>query len=342
MTENAAKPANEGVKVKDMETVKAIPSKKTRTIWVYTTVVFAIFSAFLLAYNASTTGLLTGTAPVGDANAIANKTVNYINNYLLSAGSTAQFVNVTAERGLYKIVINVGGTEYNSYVTTDGTMLFPSALDISTTPAEPTTTTTPKVEQNITKSDKPKVDLYVMSFCPYGNRGEDTLYPVYTLLKDKVEWNIHYIVSVSGTTVSSLHGQPEVDQNIREVCVKRDYGMDAYWKFVEYVNKNCGSDGSCWKDAAKAAGADANKVQACFDKDGLTLMKAEADATTAAGASGSPTMFINGVETTAVYQYGQSNVYKDTICSAFNTPPAECATVLENAVATTASSGSCG
>jgi len=346
--ENADKGA-EGVKVKDMETSKsAAPSKRARTIWVYTTVVFAIFSIFLLAYNASTTGLLTDASTTGLLTAspsvaenpqdVANKSIGYINSYLLGAGSTATLVNVTTEKGLYKIVLNIGGKEYDSYVTTDGALLFPSTVDMTQTPAQTTDqTTTP---QNITKSDKPTVDLYVMSFCPYGNKAEDTLYPVYSLLKDKVDWSIHYIVSANGDAISSLHGQPEVDEDKREVCVKRDYGLDAYWKFVEYVNKNCGSDGSCWKDAAKDAGADADKVQACFDKDGLALLKAEAAATSAAGASGSPTMFINGVTTQSVYQYGQSDAYKDTICSAFTTAPSECATALNNTASTV--SGSCG
>ena len=164
------------------------------------------------------------------------------------------------------------------------------------------------------------------------------MYPVYQLLKDKVEWKIHYIVSVDGTTVNSLHGQPEVDQDIREVCVKRDYGMDAFWKFMTYVNDNCGSNGACWEDAAKAAGADANKIKECLIKDGITLMKAEAEASSTAGASGSPTLIINGVKTNSVYSYGQSDTYKETICNAFNTAPSTCSTKLSSS-SSTASSG---
>lgn len=43
------------------------------------------------------------------------------------------------------------------------------------------------------KSDKPELQFYVMSFCPYGNQMEDTLRPVFDLLKDKVTLTPHYI-----------------------------------------------------------------------------------------------------------------------------------------------------
>ncbi|MBN2458349.1 hypothetical protein JXB31_04430 [Candidatus Woesearchaeota archaeon] len=195
--------------------------------------------------------------------------------------------------------------------------------------------------ESIPKSEKPKVELYVMSFCPYGNMAENTMLPVYELLKDKVEWDIHYIVAVQDDTVRSLHGQPEVDQNIREVCVKRDYGMDAFWSFVTYVNNNCGSDGSCWEAAAEAAGADADKIQECFDDDGLELMKAEAEATNKAGASGSPTMLVNSQRSNYVYKYSQPDYYKKAICAGFSTEPSVCSNVISTTASTAPQGGSC-
>lgn len=44
-----------------------------------------------------------------------------------------------------------------------------------------------------TKVDKPQLDFYVMSFCPYGNQMETTLRPVFDLLGDKVEIRPRYI-----------------------------------------------------------------------------------------------------------------------------------------------------
>lgn len=266
----------------------------------------------------------------------SEKTLDFINNQLL-VGTKATIDSIEDTGSLYKIKLNVADQAYDSYLTKDGQLLFPTAIDMT----EKTDTTQKKTEpENIPKTDKPKIELFIMGFCPYGNRAEDTMLPVYNLLKDKVEWNIHYIVSVSGTQINSLHGQPEVDEDEREACVLSESGIGAWWTFTTYVNNKCGSDGSCWKDAAKEAKLDSTKIETCVKSKGLSLMEAEAKATDAAGASGSPTLKINGVGSSSVYKYGDSDAYKEAICSAFNTPPQECSETLTSS-AQTSTGGSC-
>ena len=199
---------------------------------------------------------------------------------------------------------------------------------------EPTASTTP------VKTDKPVVDLYVMSFCPYGNQAEDTMKPVFTLLKDKATFNVHYIVSVNGNDVQSLHGAPEVVQNEREACVLKNYDTSKWFDFVTYVNTNCGSSGSCWEAGATALGIDKAKINTCVTTEGVALMQANDIASSTAGASGSPTMIINGVQSSAVYQYGNAEAYKQAICGSFNTAPSECSTALGTTTSASAG-GSC-
>ncbi|MFW6449904.1 MAG: hypothetical protein ACOCZ6_02520 [Nanoarchaeota archaeon] len=182
---------------------------------------------------------------------------------------------------------------------------------------------------DIPEKDQPTVDLYVMSFCPYGNKAEDTISPVYELLKDKVDFDVHYIVSVDGDNIESLHGTPEVEQNKREVCVKENYGMDKFLEFVTYVNENCGGDGECWEDGAQEAGLDVSEIEQCADERGVELMKEEAEKSEEAGATGSPTMLINDQKTDMVYNYGQPNSYLDAICAGFSSEPAECQEQIE-------------
>lgn len=239
--------------------------------------------------------------------------------------------------GFYQFKISLMGQEFTSCLSTDGKHLISNCAGIDLTQQIPEQQQQPAPE--IPKKEKPIVDLFVMSFCPYGNKAEDTMLSVYELLKEKVDWNIHYIVDVNGDNVRSLHGQPETDQNIREVCVLNEYGLSKLWKFMTYVNKNCGSDGSCWEKAAEETKISADKIQTCFEEKGLELMKKEAEATNKAGASGSPTMVINGVKSTAVYQYGNSEAYKQEICSAFTAPPKECEELLS--AAQTTAGGSC-
>ncbi|MBS3141368.1 hypothetical protein J4405_04460 [Candidatus Woesearchaeota archaeon] len=299
--------------------------------------------AFILVISLFTSGLglsnVTGNAVKSDDIKVS------VSNLLAEMPSitSAVVTDVKEQNGLYLVTATINSQPAEIYVSKDGTLLFPSAIPIAetlTSLATQDTTNQDTTPEVLPKADKPKVDLYVMSFCPYGNQAEDTMLPVYNMLKDKVEWNMHYIVNVDGTTVNSLHGQLEVDQNEREACVLNDYGLDTWWKFATYVNKNCGRDGSCWKVGATTLGLDSAKIESCVASKGLEYMKANEQASVEAGAQGSPTMLINGVETTVVYQYGDSEAYKQVICSAFNNAPSECTQVLTTATSASAG-GSC-
>lgn len=271
----------------------------------------------------------------------------FINGSLMQPGSKAQIGEIVVDMGMFKIPVTIGEgeqkQEINSYMSLDGKKFFPSApMDIEETKQKiaDEKTATAEAEKEIPKTIKPVVDLYVMAFCPFGNKAEDTIKPVYDLLKNKVDFNFHYIVSSQGDKINSLHGEPEVVQNEREACVLKNNGKDKWMGFVTYVNKNCGSDGACWEAGAKSLSIDSTKITACVISEGASLMKANEKKSTEAGATGSPTMKINGVDTKAVYEYGNSESYKKVICGAFEKAPAECMKVLESATATTAG-GSC-
>lgn len=277
--------------------------------------------------------------------AATEKAMAFINENLLGPGMTASLKEASDEGKVYKVHLEVKEGEnilgeFDSYTSKDGKFVFPEGYDLDATTA-PTTQNGDNTSAEIPKSDKPNVELFVMSFCPYGNQAEDTTLPVYNLLKDKVNWNIHYIVSVNDGAVASLHGQPEVDENEREACVLQESGIDKWWQFVTYVNSNCGSDGSCWQTAAENAGLDASAINDCVSSKGLSLMTDEAAAANAAGVSGSPTLIINGVETSSVYQYGNSQAYLDAICSGFNSAPQECSQQLVTEGNVPSNEGSC-
>lgn len=272
-----------------------------------------------------------------------NKTEEFIKNNLVAPGTEITIKELVVENGLYKATVNVGQQEIVSYLTKDGKKFFPQVMDIAEVEAKTEETKKQEEEEvnkEMPKADKPVVDLFVMSFCPYGNKAEDTMKPVYDLLKNKAEFNFHYIVNSNGEEIQSLHGAPEVLQNEREACVLKDSGKDKWFALVTYVNKNCGSDGACWEAGAKAAGLNVAKINACVQAQGVALMKADEKKSTDAKASGSPTMLINGTSTKAVYQYGNSEAYKKAICDTFTTAPEECAKTLSAETSAT-SGGNC-
>jgi len=279
------------------------------------------------------------------------KIENFIQGNLLAAGVEFSIEDISEENGLYKmkIVVSANGQEQkvDSYISKDGKLFFPSgAIDIDemTEQAQKLKAAAEEAkiaeQKEIPKNAKPEVDLYVMSFCPFGNKAEDTMKPVYELLKNKINFNIHYIVQSDGDKIHSLHGEKEVIQNEREVCVLKNYGMDKWFGFSSYVNTNCGSDGACWEAAAKNLGVSVEKIKNCVSVEGVSLMKAEAKISTEAGASSSPAMKINGVSTRVVYQYGNAEEYKKAICDSFEKMPVECSKELSSQT-DTASGGSC-
>lgn len=57
----------------------------------------------------------------------------------------------------------------------------------------PKSTTPSTGSFSVTKSDKPELAFYVMSFCPYGNQVEEILKPVFDLMGQKAEIKPQYI-----------------------------------------------------------------------------------------------------------------------------------------------------
>ena len=310
---------------------KSMTEKIRENPWVLSTFILGILAVILI--GAVFSGFLTGH--VISKERAANNLVAYLDKNI---DSSITLVNVTEEAGLYLATVSYKGESVPVYVTKDGSS-YTTVLNTMAT-ANPSSSSPSSTPTTVPKTEKPSIELYVMGFCPYGNEAEKTMQSVYNLLKDKVDWKIHFIVSVSGSTVNSLHGPNEVTEDEREACVIKNYGVGTWFTFANYVNNNCGSNGSCWQDAAKVANVDVNTINSCVTSNGLDLMKAEETASNAAGATGSPTFIINGVQSNSIYQYGNSETYKGAICSAFNNVPSECSQKLTSASST--ASGSCG
>lgn len=307
-------------------------SKPWPNVWMITTfAVLAVFAAslFLSTQNGGITGAFTAGLSSQQA---AEKAMGYINNDLLGGQSTAVLVNVTEKSGLYLVTFKVDTQMYATYVSKDGKYLFPQSLDMAEVSAPAATT-------EAVTSAVPTVQMFVMSFCPYGQQAEAGLKPVADLFGAKVTFEPHFIVSVSGDTVSSLHGQYEVNEDMRQAVILKHYGASTFWKYVDYLNNNCNKDNvdACWKDAAKASSVDTAKVGSWVTSEGLDLMKAEAALTSQLGVTGSPTIFING------QSYGggdrSPSAFQAAICSAFTSKPAECSQTLSTS--TGAASGNC-
>ncbi len=189
--------------------------------------------------------------------------------------------------------------------------------------------------KNHTTADKIRVELFVMSQCPFGVAAEKTLLPLVRKYGDKIDFSLHFIaqdeemqkeIEKSGEPVTtggggcsgspdkgvgpffSLHGQPEVDEDLRQVAIARHYPKE-YFNYLLCRADNF-KDNEGWKKCAADTGIDAKRL--------ADLMKAPetAEAFTASfqkawglGIGSSPTVLVNGkrypgrVETMAINRY---------------------------------------
>jgi glutaredoxin len=312
-------------------------------LWMITTAVLGIaFVVILLLF------LQSGSAGTSSASVSAEvcgaQMIAYINNNFVQPGTQAVFQNAVEKNGVYQINTTYQNNTISVFATTDCNLLFLDYVDVKNTTPVPTTTSTSATTP--IKSAVPTVDLYVMSFCPYGVQAENSLKPVVDLLGSKADFTVRYIASVQGndiSNVSSLHGPNEAKEDARQLCIMQQY-PDLYWSYLMQINKQCYSQASnataldaCWKGVASGLGIDVSKIESCaYGSEGITLLQASETSVNQFGVTGSPTLIINGQTYTGTRS---PEAFKTAICNAFQTMPAECSMNLSSDV--TPASGTC-
>jgi hypothetical protein len=121
------------------------------------------------------------------------------------------------------------------------------------------------------KSDKPVVELFVMSYCPYGTQMEKGIIPVVETLGNKIDFKLKFVSY-------TMHGDKENQENLRQYCIDKDQ----FNKFTPYLQCFLGSSDSA---ACLKSTGDEGKVTSCmvgvkqFDVTGknFSVHKAEND-----------------------------------------------------------------
>ena len=262
----------------------------------------------------------------------AEKAINYINKNLLQQGQTASLVNVTEEDGVYKFHLKIGESEYDSYVTKDGKLLFTGGIDMGQTSTS--TQGGGETAGEVPKKDTPDVKLFVMSYCPYGLQAQKMFLPVYDLLKDKAEMGVYFVNYI-------MHEKKEIDENLRQYCIQKEQ-KEKYYNYLSCFVK-AGEFEKCLSEAK----IDGDKMNTCISQtdqkfkitqmynDKSTWLNGSfpkfdvyADLCEKYGVQGSPTIVIND-KVVEISTRSPEN-FKNIICQAFNSPPAECSQTLSN------------
>ncbi len=124
------------------------------------------------------------------------------------------------------------------------------------------------------------MDLFVMSKCPFGIEAEQVIYPV--AKKAGISLSIYYIANFSSNPnpaanqkpymLSSLHGETEIEEDMRQLCVKK-YFPQKYFGYILARNKDINN--SQWEKAAiETLGRDAEAIiRKCQNEEGKTLLE---------------------------------------------------------------------
>jgi hypothetical protein len=192
---------------------------------------------------------------------------------------------------------------------------------------------------SINKTDRPKVELFVMSYCPYGTQEEKGVIPAVEALKGKIDFSVKFVYY-------SMHGKTEIDENTRQYCIQKEQGD----RYIPYLV--CFLNDSNYSRCIVSANVSSTPLNACMnatdaaynitglfndqaswleDQGGnpaYPLYMVNMADNQKYGVQGSPTLVINGAEASS----GRDSAsVLSAICNAFNAKPGECGTTLSSA-----------
>jgi hypothetical protein len=161
--------------------------------------------------------------------------------------------------------------------------------------------------------------------------------PAYELLKKVADIGVYFIASDNKDgTFTSLYGQTEVDEDLRQVCVIKNY-PDTYFNYLTCIADSYQSPETAWENCATKAKMDVTKIRTCSQgAEGKKLLSENIKKADSLNIGSSPTLLVNG------QKYGGSrtpNAYKEFICCGLGVAAEECEGELSTTGATT--SGSC-
>ena len=148
------------------------------------------------------------------------------------------------------------------------------------------------------RTGKPTLELFVMSYCPYGVQAEEKLIPIVKKFGDKIDFKLQFVAQEKEepsaqdiTPFTSLHGYPEVAENIRQLLIAREY-PDQYLDYILCRGKKLDKS---WEECAEKLGIDVARIQTLFDSpEAEQLFRENIKRAAELGIRASPTILVDG------------------------------------------------
>ena len=156
------------------------------------------------------------------------------------------------------------------------------------------------LEQRMRGPMKPEVELFVMSYCPYGVQAEQELLPFFEKYGERINFKLRFIVNEKeGSTentsgeiaFTSLHGEPELIENKRQMVIAELYPD----KLFDYLLCRADHLQEAWVNCAKQVELDVVRIARAVEAEKVTLdLVEDLQRTEALNIKGSPTLVIDG------------------------------------------------
>jgi thioredoxin 1 len=255
---------------------------------------------------------------------------------------TAEFYNITSYPTLLlfdngTVISKSVGYGSKSGIVASLRKLKPDLNTSLVTPEKPSSSKAPAlIKKNCTdmkKQDKPTLEAFIVSYCPFGLQMQRLLLGVIKEIPDlSANINIRYIIEMDGGNVTSMHGQEESDENLRQICIREEQ-PDKYWDYISSFLES-GNASQCTRNASVSEA----KLNGCLAEENRSLKYAMADFNETAqyGITGSPTLLLNG-ERISESDFGgrTEQALKNLICCGFASPPDFCSMNLSSEKAKT-------
>ncbi len=183
------------------------------------------------------------------------------------------------------------------------------------------------------KLDKPEIELFVMSHCPFGTQIEKGMLPVAKLLGDKIDLKVKFCDY-------AMHDKTELDEQVLQYCVQKDFN-DKFIEYLECFLEDGKSDecvtkleidkaklDKCTTDTDKEFKVTANYNDKTEWKGRFPPFAIFQDEVDKYDVRGSPTLVINGVVAEGVGRSPSSLL--EGACLGFKNKPTECDQVLSS------------
>ncbi len=246
--------------------------------------------------------------------------------------SSIEIVSIEVEKdvGLFKLLIILSNNRepIESYLSLNGKKFFPAVVDIEDIRKKPIVVQDSTDGVNIVKSDKPEVELFVMSHCPFGTQMEKGIIPVIEALGDKIDFELKF-------NDYAMHGQKEIDEQLNQYCIQKNSPekLIPYLKCFlenESYGEKCITENEIDVEELNLCVANTDtkyKISEMYsDKSTwrsgrFPIFAVNEEECVIHNVKGSPTLIINGVITSSARN---SAALLTTICSTFNEKPVEC------------------